>query len=73
MNYEFSDDELYFICDAVSDKKDELKKELAKLRSESDDPDDIDATLEIELTCLIGEANKIQSVINDMLAERSDN
>lgn len=63
MDYKFSDDELHFIDDALFCRKHELEKELAKLRKS----DDIDATLEIELTCLIGEANKIQSAINNMI------
>lgn len=65
MCYEFSDDELEFINDALFCRKRDLERELDNLRSESDDPDDIDVTLEIELTCLIGMANKIMSTIKD--------
>lgn len=61
-NIELNKEELNIIYKALLDRKNHYQLELKELR-ESELVDDIDATIEIELTTIIAECSEIQAKI----------
>ena len=63
--HELDKEELYFVHDAVLNRKYEHEQELIRLR----ESDSINETIEIELTCVIAQGNEILSKISKMISD----
>lgn len=66
---EWSEEELNMIYSAILNRKIDFQLELKNLRENVLVDDDIDPTIEIELTYLIAKCSEIHSKISDLLTD----